>query len=174
MIYSLFFTTTLGRYRGDITQVDKTSSAFLTGLRFCPEEKAPKENSFSSDLPAPVQKTAFLLATELTSYSEQKTRCFTVPYLLLGSPFERQVWQTLVLLPYGHTASYLDIARKLGYPQAVRAVGRAIGKNPLELIIPCRRVIRHNGALGGYRSGLTQKEKLLFLEGNPAFCQHTF
>ena len=104
------------------------------------------------------------MATQLTSYSEHKSQRFTIPYLLSGSSFERQVWQTVLLIPYGQTASYLDIAQKLGKPQAARAIGRAIGNNPLELIIPCHRVIRHDGTLGGYRSGLTQKEKLLSLE----------
>ena len=78
-----------------------------------------------------------------------------------GSAFQRRVWDTLRQIPLGKTASYQDIARQLGQPNAFRAVANACGANPLAVIVPCHRVLRQDGSLGGYRWGLERKQQLL-------------
>ena len=80
---------------------------------------------------------------------------------LTGSVFQRRVWNALRQIPLGETASYLDIARQLGQPTAFRAVANACGANPLAVIVPCHRVLRQDGSLGGYRWGLERKRQLL-------------
>ncbi|MER6098781.1 methylated-DNA--[protein]-cysteine S-methyltransferase [Streptomyces sp. NPDC001728] len=83
-----------------------------------------------------------------------------------GTPFQRRVWQALEEIPYGTTVSYGEIARRVGSPGAgVRAVGTAIGRNPLLVVRPCHRVIGADGSLRGYAAGLERKERLLGLEG---------
>lgn len=85
--------------------------------------------------------------------------------LTTGTEFEKKVWKELWKIPYGKTVSYKDIARKVGSPKAVRAVGQANKKNPFPIIIPCHRVIASDGSLGGYAYGVEMKIKLLRLEG---------
>ena len=87
----------------------------------------------------------------------------SVPLRLAGTPFRLRVWQTLREIPYGHTVPYGALARKLG--SSPRAVGGAVGRNPISLLVPCHRVVGANGHLIGYRGGLEKKIKLLSLEG---------
>ena len=82
------------------------------------------------------------------------------------TPFQRQVWEATRLIPYGETRSYLRVASQIGRPEAVRAVGQALGRNPLSIIVPCHRVIASNGKLGGFGGGLEMKERLLRLEAS--------
>jgi methylated-DNA-[protein]-cysteine S-methyltransferase len=84
-----------------------------------------------------------------------------------GTPFERRVWAHLLDIPYGQTRTYMQIAEALGDPKAIRAVGRANGRNPLAIVVPCHRVIGSNGDLVGYGGGLWRKEWLLAHEGRP-------
>ena len=84
--------------------------------------------------------------------------------LSLATPFQRQVWQTTRLIPYSETRSYLWLAEQTGQPRAVRAVGQALARNPVTIIIPCHRVIGSNGGLGGFSGGLEMKKRLLHLE----------
>lgn len=84
-----------------------------------------------------------------------------LPLDIRATAFQRQVWEKLREIPYGQTASYADVAKALGKPNAVRAVGRACATNPVALVIPCHRVVREDKSLGGYRWGLERKEKLL-------------
>ena len=81
--------------------------------------------------------------------------------LLVGTPFQGQVWKALLNLTPGSTSTYKNIAQSIGSPQAVRAVGTAIGRNPVSVHVPCHRVIRTDGGMGGYRWGLDVKQKLL-------------
>lgn len=81
-----------------------------------------------------------------------------------GTPFQLRVWQALLDIPYGETRSYRDIAHAIGQPNSVRAVANACGANPISLLIPCHRVIRHNGEIGGYRWGSERKRWLLARE----------
>lgn len=84
--------------------------------------------------------------------------------LLGGTVFQQAVWQALLKIPRGQTASYQDIALAIGKPKAVRAVGQAVGANPLAIIIPCHRVVRKNGAIGGFAYGADFKQALLAIE----------
>lgn len=101
---------------------------------------------------------------QLVEYLNGERQQFTVPLHLLGSPFQVAVWRALAGIPYGTTCSYSDIAEQVGKPKAVRAVGGAVGANPLSIIIPCHRVIGKNGAPTGYAWGLDMKRRLLELE----------
>ena len=87
-----------------------------------------------------------------------------LPLDIRATAFQRQVWEQLRAIPYGETVSYADVAKALGKPGAVRAVGRACATNPVALVIPCHRVVREDKSLGGYRWGLERKQKLLDLE----------
>jgi O-6-methylguanine DNA methyltransferase len=82
-----------------------------------------------------------------------------------GTPFQRQVWQTLLEIPRGETRSYAWVAQRIGRPRAVRAVGQAVGSNPLPVLVPCHRVLASDGSLCGFGGGLKMKEDLLRLEG---------
>lgn len=88
---------------------------------------------------------------------------FTPPLLLQGTPFQRLVWEALLTIPYGQTVTYGVLARRLGCRSA-QAVGGAVGRNPISIIVPCHRVIGSNGALTGYAGGLDRKRTLLALE----------
>ncbi len=84
-----------------------------------------------------------------------------MPLDLRGTAFQRRVWQALRAIPAGHTATYAEIAQRIGAPQAVRAVAGACAANPLAVVIPCHRVLRSDGALSGYRWGVPRKRALL-------------
>lgn len=105
-----------------------------------------------------------LLKKELKEYFDGKRKKFTVPLVFPGSPFELQVWNALLRIPAGATASYYDVAMKIGKPKSSRAVGRANGMNRIAIVIPCHRVINKNGDLGGYGGGVWRKKMLLELE----------
>ena len=104
------------------------------------------------------------VAKELDAYFAGQLREFSVPLDLRGSPFQRQVWQLLLAIPYGSTLSYGRLACSLGQAKAARAVGGAVGGNPISILVPCHRVIGANGSLTGYGGGLTRKRALLDLE----------
>lgn len=108
-------------------------------------------------------------AQALQSYFSGASRGFDVPLDLHGTPFQRSVWLALGEVPYGAVCSYAAIAARIGNPKAVRAVGAAIGRNPVPIVVPCHRIIGKNGTLTGYRGGLAFKERLLRLEGNDQF-----
>lgn len=101
---------------------------------------------------------------ELTEYLQGERRYFTVPLDFRGTPFQLAVWDALRSIPYGQTKSYSDIAGEIDRPAAVRAVGAAIGANPVLITVPCHRVIGKNGALTGYRGGMPMKTRLLQME----------
>jgi methylated-DNA-[protein]-cysteine S-methyltransferase len=101
---------------------------------------------------------------QLQAYFEGKLKTFDLPLQLEGTDFQLEVWHALKEIPYGKTVSYGDIARRIGRPKAVRAVGAANGQNPISIIVPCHRVIGSNGSLTGYGGGLKNKEALLALE----------
>ncbi|MFC4319981.1 methylated-DNA--[protein]-cysteine S-methyltransferase [Litchfieldia salsa] len=101
---------------------------------------------------------------EVIEYLKGSRKSFTIPLDMNGTPFQLQVWDALTKIPYGHTASYTDIANTIQKPKAVRAVGTAIGANPLLISVPCHRVIGKDGSLAGYRGGLDMKKRLLQIE----------
>jgi methylated-DNA-[protein]-cysteine S-methyltransferase len=101
---------------------------------------------------------------ELDAYFAGRLRVFKTRLAFDGTPFQRQVWEELCRIPYGETISYMELAKRLGNPKAVRAVGLANGANPIAIIVPCHRVIGANGSLTGYGGGLPIKKALLALE----------
>ncbi len=104
---------------------------------------------------------------QLTEYFAHQRRDFDLPLNAAGSSFQHRVWDQLCLIPYGQTASYGQIADRLGLPPGgSRAVGVANGSNPISIIVPCHRVIGANGSLTGYGGGLDRKRDLLDLEAN--------
>ena len=102
---------------------------------------------------------------ELDEFFVKKRQVFDLPLLPVGTDFQKQVWNQLLKIPYGQTLSYRQESLALGMPEAVRAIANANGANALSIIIPCHRVIGHNGSLTGYGGGLAAKRFLLELEG---------
>jgi methylated-DNA-[protein]-cysteine S-methyltransferase len=112
-------------------------------------------------------KTCALLAEaerQLREYFEGERRSFDLPLQFHGTPFQESVWKELGKIPFGKTWSYRELARRVGKPAAVRAVGSANGKNPVCIILPCHRVVRLSGDIGGYAGGVGHKAWLLELE----------
>lgn len=104
-------------------------------------------------------------SAQLTAYFAGQTNGFDLPLdLSAGSPFQQAVWQALLAIPRGSTTSYGALSSRIGRPSAVRAVGGAIGRNPLSIFVPCHRVIGSSGSLTGYAGGLDRKTALLQLE----------
>lgn len=101
---------------------------------------------------------------QLNDYFAGKRQRFTLRLDWKGTEFQKKVWAALVEIPFGQTRSYAEIARQIGHPKAVRAVGAANGRNPLPIVAPCHRVIGSNGKLVGFGGGLAVKELLLKLE----------
>jgi len=101
---------------------------------------------------------------QLTQYFAGERTGFDLPLRPAGGPFQQRVWEALLDIPYGETASYGELARRLGAPGAARAVGAANGRNPIAIVVPCHRVIGASGALTGYAGGLERKRALLDLE----------
>ena len=99
--------------------------------------------------------------TQLRAYFAGELQEFDLPLAATGTPFQITVWQELQAIPYGETISYGELARRIGKPQAARAVGLANGANPLPLVVPCHRVVGSDGRLTGYGAGLPIKEALL-------------
>jgi methylated-DNA-[protein]-cysteine S-methyltransferase len=106
---------------------------------------------------------------QLDEYFEGRRKQFTLPLAPEGTPFQQHVWQALTTIPYGETTSYGVLARRIGKPAAVRAVGAANGQNPIPIVIPCHRVIGSNGKLVGFGGGLQTKQFLLRLEQGALF-----
>lgn len=103
---------------------------------------------------------------ELEAYLSGDKQYFSCEIdFLWGTSFQQQVWQCLLKIPFGKTSSYTEVAQTLGRPHAVRAVGSAIGRNPLSIVVPCHRVLTKAGRLGGYSGGLEMKKTLLAIEG---------
>ena len=111
-----------------------------------------------------------LVATErqLAEYFAGERKVFAVALDLTGTAFQRKVWNALLTIPFGETRSYAQIARQIGSPAAVRAVGAANGRNPVSIVAPCHRVIGSSGKLTGFAGGLEVKARLLALEGAQA------
>lgn len=101
---------------------------------------------------------------QLSDYFGYKRKSFDLPLLLVGTDFQKEVWQALTGIPFGETVSYLRLAERIGNKKAVRAVAAANGANAISIFIPCHRVIGKNGELVGYAGGLRAKAKLLSLE----------
>ena len=126
----------------------------LVGLDFLDEQV------LTSSQETPLKKQCFL---EISEYLEGKRKVFSIPMSARGTPFQEAVWDVVLSIPFGSTLTYSQIAERIGSPRACRAVGTAVGKNPLPILIPCHRVVARSG-LGGYSGGLPIKIRLLALE----------
>ena len=134
--------------------------AGLRHIVFATEKRAvPPEPAWHEDR-GPLKETV----RQLTAYFAGQLESFDLPLAPEGTPFQLDVWKCLCDIPYGKTISYGELARRIGNPNASRAVGLANGANPIPIVIPCHRVIGSNGKLTGYGGGLPIKEKLLALE----------
>jgi len=122
-------------------------------------EEVRDEWAHSDDLPL-LQEAK----RQLTAYFDGTLKEFDVPLAMRGTPFQLRVWEELVRIPYGTTMSYGELARRVGNPNASRAVGLANGRNPISIIVPCHRVIGSDGKLTGYGGGLPRKSALLAFE----------
>jgi methylated-DNA-[protein]-cysteine S-methyltransferase len=111
------------------------------------------------------ERVSYSLKIQLREYFKGKLREFTQEVVLLqGTDFDKKVWLVLKEIPYGETRSYRWLAERTGNPKAVRAVGQALSRNPIPIILPCHRIIESNGSLGGYSGGINIKRRLLDLE----------
>ncbi|MCX7660224.1 MULTISPECIES: methylated-DNA--[protein]-cysteine S-methyltransferase [Caldimonas] len=135
----------------------------LAGLWFAEGQKDTPET-----LDAPTcEDDPLLRAVEASLDAYWQAGCLSErpPLDLHGTPFQRAVWQALLEVPLGQTLSYRDLAERIGRPQAVRAVGAAVGRNPVSILVPCHRIVGSDGSLTGYAGGLERKIALLRLEG---------
>lgn len=142
----------------------------LGSLTVVADETAVKELRLPGEIPeetVPERRTVLLCRAEkeLREYFRGIRQDFDLPLAPAGTPFQQKVWQELCRIPYGRTASYGEIARRIGLPKGSRAVGQANHRNPIPILIPCHRVIAAHGALGGYGGGPDIKIRLLKLEG---------
>jgi methylated-DNA-[protein]-cysteine S-methyltransferase len=134
--------------------------------------KLPGSASIRRPAPAdrevtPVPAPLAAAVAQLKEYFAGDRTRFDLVLELSGTPFQRAVWLTLKDIPYGETVSYAELARMVGRPKAVRAVGQANGANPVPIVLPCHRVVASGGAIGGYGGGPAMKRSLLALEGAP-------
>ncbi len=130
------------------------------------QEHMPDSSQWMTDEAHPILLAA---AQQLHDYFKGQRQSFDLPLRpAWGTPFQRAVWQALQRIPYGRTSTYSEIARGIGKPKAVRAVGAAIGQNPHSIIVPCHRVVGTNGSLTGFSGGLDRKKHLLHHEATHA------
>ena len=140
-------------YRSPIGMIEIVAAGEgITALNFVSQEPAGAVPEH------PILKAA---VSEVDEYFRGARSEFTVPLSTPGTDFQRQVWGRLIRIPYGQTATYSGLAKAVGRPRAVRAVGQANHRNPVSIIIPCHRVIGSDGRLTGYGGGLWRKEWLL-------------
>ena len=145
----------------------KEEDGFITELSLLEAAKPPGSGKlcpppFNS---GPETELSKRTQEQLAQYFAGKRKTFELPVFYRGTPFRQRVWDALCTIPYGQTRSYQDIAKLIGSPKAVRAVGQANHDNPLLILVPCHRVIRKNGDIHGYACGDSVKEFLLKLEG---------
>jgi methylated-DNA-[protein]-cysteine S-methyltransferase len=136
----------------------------LTGLYLGAHESGPivRDDWEENDRAAPLPEAR----RQITAYFAGEILEFDLPMNLHGTPFQQTVWNELTRIPFGTTISYGELARRVGNPNASRAVGLANGQNPISVIVPCHRVIGANGKLVGYGGGLPRKEALLKFEAS--------
>jgi len=162
----------------NMTAVYKTMTSPVGELTLVATDKGLAAILWENDDPARVRVKATVkdakhptlvkAEQQLKDYFAGKRTRFALDLDFDGTAFQKKVWAALLAIPFGETRSYADIARKIGKPKAVRAVGAANGRNPISIIAPCHRVIGSNGKLTGFAGGLKAKEKLLRLEAQTA------
>ncbi|MFJ2647751.1 methylated-DNA--[protein]-cysteine S-methyltransferase [Streptomyces sp. NPDC087420] len=150
--------TTIESPLGDLTVVAEDDT--LTGLYFADHRRGPATDSLGVREEAGFEE----VRRQLGEYFAGERREFALPLTAVGDAFQQRVWQLLARIPYGRTRSYGDLARQLGDPALAQAVGAAVGRNPISVIVPCHRVVGADGSLVGYAGGLGRKRHLLDLE----------
>jgi methylated-DNA-[protein]-cysteine S-methyltransferase len=124
----------------------------------------PGRVRFGDVVEEPLHPVLVQTENELKEYFAEKRHTFSVPLDMRGTPFQKEVWEVLLGIPFGETCTYGDIAKRLGNPAASRAVGGANRRNPISIIVPCHRVVGAAGNLTGFAGGLEAKMYLLSLE----------
>ena len=139
----------------------------VAGLAFVDEDKGQTREDALADMMQRWPKARYVEAPAKTAayagqiFGWESSRDQPVRLVMIGTDFDVRVWETLLKIPMGRAVSYTDIARHIGAPSASRAVGSAVGRNPLSFVVPCHRVLRGDGSLGGYHWGLTRKRALI-------------
>ena len=143
----------------------------LCGAWFVDDQKhAPPPEYFAPEGHSPADPLLHAAARQLAEYFEGHRQVFDLPLDLgAGTAFQQTVWTALLDIAHGQTSSYLALAQRLGKPSATRAVGAAVGRNPLSIVVPCHRVLGSTGQLTGYAGGLWRKQALLQREGHSLF-----
>ena len=145
------------------TMLLAASDRGLAGVWFLGQRHGPDTRGWREDAQHPVLREA---VAQLAAYFAGERTGFDLPLdLQAGTPFQQSVWDALRAIPCGGTTSYAQLARRLGKPQAARAIGAAVGRNPVSIVVPCHRVLGTDGTLTGYAGGLERKTALLQLEG---------
>ena len=139
----------------------------LVELSFCDSaaDADARGRSLADAVCAPKAEPLPAVAAQLGEYLAGRRRRFDLPLAPAGTPFQRAVWEALLEVPWGQTSSYGDLARAVGRPGAARAIGGAMNRNPIAIVVPCHRIVGADGSLTGYGAGLERKEALLALEG---------
>lgn len=142
----------------------------LCGAWFEDQRHMPAPEQFAANQASPGDPLLQAAAQQLNAYFAGQLQAFDLPLdLRAGTPFQQAVWRALLQLPHGQLGSYGALAQGLGQPRATRAVGAAVGRNPVSIIVPCHRVLGSTGQLTGYAGGLWRKQALLQLEGHSLF-----
>lgn len=141
-----------------VAEGDALVGVYMAGQAHRPPDERLGEPAADDDA------TLAAATAELREYFAGERTAFTVPLRPVGTDFQHAVWDAIATIPYGETASYAELAQQIGRPLAVRAVGAAVGRNPVTVVVPCHRVIGSAGALTGYAGGLDRKRTLLTLE----------
>ncbi|WP_370517426.1 methylated-DNA--[protein]-cysteine S-methyltransferase [Pseudactinotalea sp. HY160] len=147
---------------GELTLV--TDGEAITGLYFPGHPHLPAEPAFGELVAERALPVLRLAASQLRSYLAGERSRFDVPVSTRGDAFSERVWGLLAEIPYGHTTTYGDLARRLGNRHLAQRVGGCVGRNPVSILIPCHRVVGADGSLTGYAGGLERKRRLLELE----------
>ena len=139
------------------------SDSGIAGVWFEGQKHLPDHTKWPVDDNHPLLREAVV---QLRDYFGGRRTSFDLPIdLQLGTPFQQSVWQALLAVPHGAKTTYATLSREIGAPRAVRAVGAAVGRNPVSIVVPCHRVLGTGGSLTGYAGGLERKSALLKLEG---------
>jgi len=139
----------------------------IAGIAFVDEESGQTPQDTLADMMQRWPKAHYVEAPDKTArharqiFAAEWNQDRPVRLVMIGTDFDVRVWETLLKIPIGRAVSYTDIARHIGTPSAARAVGAAVGRNPLSFVVPCHRVLRGDGSLGGYHWGLTRKRALI-------------
>lgn len=158
MFYSLLKASPIGDLLLSADETGLRSIQFLPALPTSLNALLPADGEFNDQALKEARE-------QLQAYFQRRLRSFQLPLAPVGTPFQSAVWNALQQVPWGHTASYGQIASAIGNPRACRAVGLANGRNPIPIIIPCHRIIGSSQRLVGYAGGLHRKRSLLAIEG---------